>query len=70
LRLGVTVTRKVGNAVRRNRLKRQVREIFRRHSASLNPGWDIVVNVKPEAARMAYSEMERDLLSAIGRAMR
>ena len=46
-RLGFTVTRKVGGAVRRNRVKRLLREIFRRHRTRLEPPMDLVVNARP-----------------------
>jgi ribonuclease P protein component len=48
-RLGITVTRKFGNAVARNRAKRLFREIFRRISAGLPNGVDFVVIPKTSA---------------------
>ncbi|MET0595066.1 MAG: ribonuclease P protein component [Polyangiaceae bacterium] len=49
-RLGVTVTRKFGNAVARNRAKRVFRELFRRSGALLPPGIDFVVIPKASVA--------------------
>lgn len=43
VRLGITVSRKVGNAVARNRLKRLVRDAFRRHPVSWRKGFDLVL---------------------------
>jgi ribonuclease P protein component len=46
-RLGISVPRKVGNAVRRNRIKRIVREAFRLHREVFPQGSDIVFAVRP-----------------------
>lgn len=48
-RLGLTVSRRVGNAVVRNRVKRLVREWFRTHGW-VKPGQDVVVVARPSAA--------------------
>jgi ribonuclease P protein component len=52
-RLGITVTKKVGNAVVRNRIKRLVREWIRLHGW-VPQGWDIVVVAKESAARQVH----------------
>ena len=52
-RLGITVTKKVGNAVVRNRIKRLVREWMRLHGW-VPIGWDIVVVAKDTAARQLH----------------
>lgn len=56
-RLGVTVTRKVGPAVVRNRIKRFVREAFRRKRGSFTPGCDMVWVAKQSAASVGYAEV-------------
>ncbi len=56
-RLGVTVTRKVGGAVVRNRIKRYVREAFRRKRGSFTPGYDMVWVAKQSAASVGYAEV-------------
>jgi len=50
-RLGITVTRKFGGAVQRNRAKRVIREAFRRSPELFPPGIDLVVIPKASAAR-------------------
>jgi len=54
-RLGITVTKKVGNAVVRNRIKRMLREWMRLHGW-VPTGWDIVIVAKDSAARQLHPE--------------
>ena len=49
--MGITVSRKVGNAVARNRWKRRIREIFRRNKADWPVGYDFVVIVRSRKAK-------------------
>lgn len=63
-RLGVTVTKKYGKAVLRNRAKRVVREAFRLNRDRLPPGVDVVVIVKREAAYPTLMDFGKDLLHA------
>ncbi|CAB5146073.1 Ribonuclease P protein component (EC [Olavius algarvensis associated proteobacterium Delta 3] len=58
-RLGITVTRRVGNAVHRNRIKRWIRECFRRHRARLQGTWDINVIAKNGAVNLASEDAYR-----------
>jgi ribonuclease P protein component len=64
-RLGVTVTRKFGDAVTRNRAKRQLREIFR--TSALPPGLDIVIVPKREYADASYADLAADLRAVLSR---
>ncbi len=71
-RLGITVSRKVGGAVVRNRVKRRVREIYRRWSERARlPALDLVVAARPAAATAEFgvlkSEIERLLASLLPR---
>lgn len=68
-RLGVTATRKTGGAVRRNRARRLVREVFRRHRHELG-SWDVVVNVKSSAAACHCEKVEQDFLRLVRKASR
>ncbi|HEY0251269.1 MAG TPA: ribonuclease P protein component [Kofleriaceae bacterium] len=54
-RLGLTVTKKVGNAVVRNRIKRMLREWMRLHGW-VPTGWDLVLVAKDSAARQLHPE--------------
>lgn len=60
-RLGVTVSKKVGNAVKRNRVKRLVREAFRRHKKQFPAGVDLVFIAKRTAVERSYEEVEKEL---------
>lgn len=46
-RLGISISRRVGTAVRRNRIKRLLRESFRSHQRDLPGGYDLVIVVRP-----------------------
>ncbi len=64
-RLGVAATRRLGDAVRRNRAKRLVREVFRRNK--LLPGFDVVVVPRPELLDADFSSLETDYRNALRR---
>ncbi len=69
-RLGITVTKKVGCAATRNRIKRYVREYFRLHRHRLRGNWDINIIAKKSAADLpsplAFSSLE-NLFNSISR---
>jgi len=69
LRLGLTVSRKVGRAVLRNRVRRVLREFFRLHQAMIRRPLDIVVvpkrNLDPKSIDMAL--VEQEFLPALSR---
>ncbi len=60
-RLGLSVSARLGTAVRRNRLKRLAREAFRLNRASLRPESDLVVYLRPGCRWQALADAERDL---------
>ena len=70
LKLGLSVPRRVGIAVTRNRVRRRLREIFRRNRGTLSgPGGHLVVNVRKSAAEASFAALSEDLLEAASRAL-
>ena len=61
-RLGISVSKKVGNSVVRHRLTRLVREIYRLHEEMFNSGLDIVVLARVNAKSILYTDMESAIL--------
>ena len=62
-RIGLTVSAKLGHAVVRNRLRRQLRAIYRLHEQEFQPGWDIVVVGRSRAIGAPYQKLEQDYLA-------
>jgi len=57
-RLGLAVGKTIGMAVVRNRVKRRLRELFRRHKALVPEGYDLFVRVVPASASASYATLE------------
>ena len=66
-RLGITTGAKVGKAVERNRIRRRVRDIYRRARPRMIPGYDLVIVARTRAAQARYREMEQQLHGALRR---
>lgn len=66
-RLGITASRKVGKAVTRQRLKRRIREIYRRWARrSRLPARDLVIHLKPGVGALSFEELRQELLGVLG----
>jgi ribonuclease P protein component len=66
-RLGMAVSRRVGGAVVRNRVKRRLRELFRRHKSLLCPVCDVVFVARQGAAEASLEEYTRQFLMLLQR---
>jgi len=64
-RLGTTVSRKVGNAVVRNRCKRQLKEFFRSIRHLFNPSLDLSILARPGAAKLDSFQIRKELMDGI-----
>jgi len=62
-RLGISVSKKVGNSIVRHRITRLVRESYRLHEDIFNSGLDIVVIARNNASLIGYKEIESALLN-------
>ncbi len=61
-RLGISVSKKVGNSVVRHHLARLIREAYRLHEEDFHIGWDLVVVVRQSSSEMTFFETEESLL--------
>lgn len=62
LRLGITVSKRVGGAVVRNRVKRLLREVFRHVKDRLPPGLQLVIVAKADAAQLDFQRTRAEFL--------
>jgi len=67
-RIGIIASRKTGNAVVRNRTRRRLREIFRRHQHDLKSGLWLVTIVGARGGRASYRQLEDEWLLLARRA--
>lgn len=62
-RVGITVSKKLGHAVVRNRVRRRLREVYRLHEERFRPGWDIVVVARSRCVDAEFSSLTKSYLS-------
>ena len=67
-RVGITVSKKLGKAHIRNRIRRRLREVYRLNEAQFQPGWDIVLVARSRALDADFAAMEASFLSLAGKA--
>ncbi len=67
-RVGVVASRAaVGGAVERNRAKRRLRELYRRHQELVPPGFDLILTARSAVLRLDFSELEKKFVEACRR---
>ena len=62
-RVGVTVSKKLGGAVVRNRVRRRLREVYRLNETRFAPGWDIVVVARSRSITADFSKLTDSYLA-------
>lgn len=62
-RVGITVSKKLGKAHIRNRIRRRLREVYRLNEDKFQPGWDIVVVARSRALKADFRELTRSYLA-------
>jgi ribonuclease P protein component len=65
-RIGITVSKKVGGAVTRNRIKRLLREIYRRNKQLFPQGYDYILIAKNQEMSTSYHELFQEIAKALG----
>lgn len=66
-RVGVVASRKVGNAVTRNRAKRWLRDLFRRHRVLLKHPIDLLIVATPAMKEATWAELKESYVQAVGK---
>ena len=56
-RVGITVSKKLGHAVVRNRVRRRLRDVYRLNEDKFQPGWDIVVVARSKAVTAEFARL-------------
>ena len=67
-RIGITVSKKLGHAVVRNRVRRRLREVYRLNEEKFLPGWDIVVVARSRCVDAEFQSLQKAYLSLAAKA--
>ena len=67
-RVGITVSKKLGHAVVRNRVRRRLREVYRLNEDKFQSGWDIVVVARTRAIHAEFAQLVEAYMSAAEKA--
>ena len=62
-RVGITVSKKLGKAHIRNRIRRRIREVYRLNEDSFQPGWDIVVVARSKSVDATFDKLTKSYLT-------
>jgi len=65
-RFGISTGRRLGSAVQRNRVRRRLREVLRRHPNHSGHGWDVLIVARPPAVGASYDELRAALERLLG----
>ncbi|RYG73388.1 ribonuclease P protein component [Lentibacillus lipolyticus] len=66
-RIGLSVGKKIGNAVTRNRIKRYLREAFHELEARIGPAYDIVIIARQPTKQMSYHDVKKSLIHLLSK---
>jgi ribonuclease P protein component len=67
-RFGWSIKKALGGAVKRNRMRRRIREIIRLHRREIAPGWDVVIHPRGTVAKAEFAALSEELLTLLPRA--
>lgn len=67
-RFAFVASRRVGNAVQRNRIRRLMREAIRQHLDDIHPEWDCILIARPQILQANFAEVETAVLQLLRRA--
>ena len=62
-RVGITVSKKLGKAHIRNRIRRRLREVYRLNEEKFQPGWDIVIVARSKALDAPFDQLVKSYLA-------